>query len=137
MIKSDFLQIRRTGAPLLELVLAAALVFPPTQASSKVDYTALAQLAQTSELEKQIEFFAGQGSRVVGYPGAEESALYIQRTFAISVSTTSIFTRTTYPFPLKKVVSCAWQGTSQFLCMVCGPTSCARRLFRTVALMLP
>ena len=81
MIKSDFLQIRRTGAPLLELVLAAALVFPPTQASSKVDYTALAQLAQTSELEKQIEFFAGQGSRVVGYPGAEESALYIQRTF--------------------------------------------------------
>ena len=72
---------RITLAEFVKVALVGALAFSPSQAFSQVDYGALAQLAQTSDLEEQIEFFASRGSRVVGYQGAEESALYIQRTF--------------------------------------------------------
>jgi ABC-type antimicrobial peptide transport system permease subunit len=51
----------------------------PTRA--EVDFAALAQMAPVERLQQTVGYFAGLGSRVVGYPGADSSARYIEGQF--------------------------------------------------------
>jgi len=48
---------------------------------AEVDFAELGQAVPVERVEKTLGFFAGLGARVAGYPGAEESARYIQKSF--------------------------------------------------------
>lgn len=50
-------------------------------AAVELNYDALRELAKEEQLEQSIGYFAGLGSRVAGYPGADEAASFIQRAF--------------------------------------------------------
>ncbi|MEE2657933.1 MAG: FtsX-like permease family protein [Candidatus Latescibacterota bacterium] len=70
--------------PGLRFLLAAAIAAGcPLAARATVDYGDLRLLAPEQRLEKTVEFFSGLGSRVVGYPGAEQAALYIHEQFRL------------------------------------------------------
>jgi len=49
--------------------------------AAELNYDALRELAKEQQLEQSIGYFAGLGSRVVGYPGAAEAASFIQKAF--------------------------------------------------------
>lgn len=63
------------------LCTAALLLTLTAPALAEVDYDALRLLAPEERLRQTVGFFSGLGSRVVGYPGAEQAALYINRRF--------------------------------------------------------
>ena len=65
----------------IPLLAVAAQPWLSTPAAATVDYPALQKLATESELRDRIARFTDLGSRVVGYSGADESALYIQRIY--------------------------------------------------------
>ncbi len=53
----------------------------PHWAAAEVDFAELAQAAPTARVQQTLGHLAGFGSRVVGYPGADEAARFIQDNF--------------------------------------------------------
>ncbi len=50
-------------------------------AAAEVDFDELAEAAPVERLRQTLGYFAGLGSRVAGYPGADEAARYVQDNF--------------------------------------------------------
>ncbi len=71
----------RACAIVVSLVALALLGALPTPVVATVDYDALRELAPEQRLRQTVGFFSGLGSRVTGYPGAEQAALHIHRQF--------------------------------------------------------
>ena len=63
------------------LGLVSIVALSATASSASVDYDALRDLAPEPRLRQTIGYLSGLGSRVAGYPGAEQAALYVQRQF--------------------------------------------------------
>jgi hypothetical protein len=73
---------RRANVGLPRIILWMLLwMVVPESATAAVDYEALRQLAPEARLRQTVGFFSGLGSRVAGYPGAEQAALHIHRQF--------------------------------------------------------
>jgi hypothetical protein len=70
----------RRGA-LLRTVIAVLCGLTAGPAAAEVDYDALRALAPPERLRQTVGFFSGLGSRVAGYPGAEQAALHVHRQF--------------------------------------------------------
>ena len=49
--------------------------------AAEVDFDELAEAAPVERLRQTLGYFAGLGSRVAGYPGADEAALFVQDNF--------------------------------------------------------
>ncbi len=60
----------------LALVLAGA-----APASAAVDFEELAQTVPVGRVQQTMDYFADLGSRVVGYPGADQAAKHVQERF--------------------------------------------------------
>ena len=73
--------MRTRVASVLIILFGIGLLGSSIPLHAKVDFTALEKLAPQQRVEETMDFFAGLGSRVAGYPGAEASALYIQEKF--------------------------------------------------------
>ncbi len=69
-----FLRLRAGSLGLLAVLVAAP-------APAEVDFEALRELAPEDRLRQTVGFFSGLGSRVAGYPGAEQAALHVHRQF--------------------------------------------------------
>ena len=81
-VQKEFLVVMRTRvANVLIILFGFGLFGSSIPLRAKVDFRALERLAPQQRVEETIDFFAGLGSRVAGYPGAEASALYIQDKF--------------------------------------------------------
>jgi hypothetical protein len=63
------------------MCVMALLLLMVVPAAGEVDYDALRELAPEARLRKTVGFFSGLGSRVAGYPGAEQAALHVHRQF--------------------------------------------------------
>lgn len=61
--------------------LVCLVAFSATASSAVVDYDALRDLAPEQRLRQTVGYLSGLGSRVAGYPGAEQAALYLQQQF--------------------------------------------------------
>ena len=71
-----------TACPILRgLQITALLLTLAAPIAAELDYDALRQLAPEARLRNTVGFFSNLGSRVAGYPGAEQAALYINRQF--------------------------------------------------------
>ncbi len=63
------------------VAVAVAIASQLPAAATELDYDALRGLAKKEQLEQSIGYLAGLGSRVVGYPGADQAASFIQAAF--------------------------------------------------------
>ena len=63
------------------LLLCTVLVGFPNGLVAEVDFDQLAKAAPVSRVQETLGNLAGLGSRVVGYPGADEAARFIQSSF--------------------------------------------------------
>ena len=63
------------------LLLCAVLVVLPNGVIAQVDFAQLAKSTPVSRVQETLGHLAGLGSRVVGYPGADEAARFIQDNF--------------------------------------------------------
>ena len=57
------------------------LIGLPKGVIAEVDFAQLAKAAPVSRVQETLGHLAGLGSRVVGYPGADEAARFIQDNF--------------------------------------------------------
>ncbi|NKB68787.1 MAG: FtsX-like permease family protein [Candidatus Latescibacteria bacterium] len=71
--------MRRTEMIIALAGLLGLVLFRPVEA--EVDFAALKRTAPEERIQQDMGFFAGVGSRVAGYPGAEKSAHYVHQTF--------------------------------------------------------
>ena len=63
------------------LLLCTVLVVLPNGVIAQVDFAQLAKSTPVSRVQETLGHLAGLGSRVVGYPGADEAARFIQDNF--------------------------------------------------------
>jgi hypothetical protein len=68
-------------AAVKRLCTMALLLTLAVPVAGEVDFDALRQLAPEARLRQTVDFFSGLGSRVAGYPGAEQAALHVHRQF--------------------------------------------------------
>ena len=73
--------MRIRPASALTALLGSAILGSSPPLYAEVDFRALERLAPKHRLEGTVQYLSGLGSRVVGYPGAEAAALYIQQQF--------------------------------------------------------
>ena len=64
----------------LSIALGWALI-GVVPAGATVDFEELARTASVEQVRQSMDYFAGLGSRVAGYPGAEEAARHVQQRF--------------------------------------------------------
>ena len=63
------------------VAVAIAFICHLPAGATELDYDALRGLAKEEQLKESIGYFSGLGSRVVGYPGADQAATFIQNAF--------------------------------------------------------
>ena len=63
------------------VAVAFAIICHLPAGAIELDYDALRGLAKEEQLKESIGYFSGLGSRVVGYPGADQAATFIQNAF--------------------------------------------------------
>jgi hypothetical protein len=63
------------------MALLCLAVMWAAPADAEVDFDELAEAAPVERLRQTLEYFAGLGSRVAGYPGADEAARFLQDNF--------------------------------------------------------
>ena len=63
------------------LLLCTVLIVLPNGVIAQVDFAQLAKSTPVSRVQETLGHLAGLGSRVVGYPGADEAARFIQDNF--------------------------------------------------------
>ncbi len=63
------------------MVVLFFTVMTVAPAASEVDFAELAKAAPVERVRQTLSYFTGLGSRVAGYPGADEAARYVQENF--------------------------------------------------------
>jgi len=75
-------QLRFSGGRATRAMLAlVTILFTTSGTMASVNYEELRALAPESRLRETIGYLAGLESRVTGYPGAEQAALFVQQQF--------------------------------------------------------
>ena len=75
-------QLRTSGGRATRAMLALVTILCTTSGPmASVNYSDLRALAPESRLRETIGYLAGLESRVTGYPGAEQAALFVQQQF--------------------------------------------------------